>query len=108
MCFFCREFMHSVQPPLVRAKSSYLAEGRLAIDHGDILALIDERPDLRFIKGQNQRTFDIGTFPRSDCIEFSNNISSIFELNFILKITPCFSLFIQKYSRSAKGEIFGH
>lgn len=56
--------MHSVQPPLVRAKTSYLAEGRLTIDHGDILALIDERPDLRFIKGQNQRTFDIGTFPR--------------------------------------------
>lgn len=31
---------------------------------GDIIALIDERPDLRYIKGQNQRTFDIGTFPR--------------------------------------------
>lgn len=56
--------MHCVPPPLVRAKSACMAEGRLNIDHGDIIALIDERPDLRFIKGQNQRTFDIGTFPR--------------------------------------------
>lgn len=56
--------MHCIAPPMVRAKSAYMADGRLTIDHGDILALIDERPDLRFIKGQNQRTFDIGTFPR--------------------------------------------
>lgn len=56
--------MHCVPPPMVRAKSAYMSEGRLTIDHGDIIALIDERPDLRFIKGQNQRTFDIGTFPR--------------------------------------------
>lgn len=60
---------------MVRAKSAYMADGRLTIDHGDILALIDERPDLRFIKGQNQRTFDIGTFPRYEkpnlpCLEF--------------------------------------
>lgn len=59
-----REFMHCVQPPSVRAKTSYMADGRLTIDQGDIIALIDGRPDLRFIKGQNQRTFDIGTFPR--------------------------------------------
>lgn len=59
--------MHCIAPPMVRAKSAYMdanVGGRLTIDHGDILALIDERPDLRFIKGQNQRTFDIGTFPR--------------------------------------------
>lgn len=57
--------MHCIAPAMVRAKSAYLADGRLTIDHGDIIALIDERPDLRFIKGQNQRTFDIGTFPRN-------------------------------------------
>lgn len=56
--------MHGVPPPMVRAKSAYLAEGRLTMDQGDIIALIDERPDLIFIKGQNQKTFDIGTFPR--------------------------------------------
>lgn len=57
--------MHCIPPTMVRAKSAYMADGRLTIDHGDIIALIDERPDLRFVKGQNQRTFDIGTFPRS-------------------------------------------
>lgn len=56
--------MHCIAPQMARAKTSYLAEGRLTIDQADIIALIDERPDLRFIKGQNQRTFDIGTFPR--------------------------------------------
>lgn len=56
--------MHGVPPPMVRAKTAYLTDGRLSIDQGDIIALVDERADLRFIKGQNQRTFDIGTFPR--------------------------------------------
>lgn len=62
--FFCREFLYGVPPPVVRAKSSFIADGSLSIDQGDIIVLIDERPDLRFIKGQNQRTFDIGTFPK--------------------------------------------
>lgn len=59
-----REFLNGVAPTIVRAKTSYLVENRLAIDQGDIIVLIDDRADLRFIKGQNQRTFDIGTFPR--------------------------------------------
>lgn len=57
--------MHCIAPAMVRAKSSYVTDGRLTIDAGDIIALIDERADLRYIKGQNQRTFDIGTFPRN-------------------------------------------
>lgn len=75
--------MHCIAPAMVRAKSAYMADGhgRLTIDHGDILALIDERPDLRFIKGQNQRTFDIGTFPRYNN---NNNKTSLF--SFISKI----------------------
>lgn len=42
----------------------YNEENRLKIEQGDMIALIDERADLKFIKGQNQRSFDIGTFPR--------------------------------------------
>lgn len=56
--------MHGISPPMVRAKSTHMSDGQLAINQGDIIALIDERPDLRFFKGQNQQTFDIGTFPR--------------------------------------------
>lgn len=62
--FFCREFLQGVSPALVKAIAPYINDGRLAIDQGDIIALIDGRPDLRYIKGQNQRTYDIGTFPR--------------------------------------------
>lgn len=53
-----------VPPVLVKATTSYASDTRLSIEQGDLIALIDGRPDLRFIKGQNQRTFDIGTFPR--------------------------------------------
>lgn len=62
--FIYREFLSGVSPALVRAKSAYQSDGRLTIDHGDVIAIIDGRPDLQYIKGQNQRTFDIGTFPR--------------------------------------------
>lgn len=65
MCFIVfREFLVGVPPPLVKAIGFYSEENRLKIEQGDMIALIDERPDLNFIKGQNQRSFDIGTFPR--------------------------------------------
>lgn len=54
-----------MSPPLYKAARSYREENRLQIDAGDTLAIIDGRADLKFIKGQNQRTFDIGVFPRS-------------------------------------------
>lgn len=59
-----REFLHATPPPLVKAIAPYMNDGRLTIDQADIIAVIDGRPDLLYIKGQNQRTFDIGTFPR--------------------------------------------
>lgn len=51
-------------PTVVKATANYAEENRLALDTGDTIALIDERPDLHFVKGQNQRSFEIGTFPR--------------------------------------------
>ncbi len=48
-----------------KAIGFYNEENRLKIEQGDMIALIDERADLKFIKGQNQRSFDIGTFPRN-------------------------------------------
>lgn len=59
-----REFLVGVPPPVVKAVSTYHEENRLQMEQGDSVALIDERPELKFIKGQNQRTFAIGTFPR--------------------------------------------
>lgn len=37
----------------------------MKIEQNDTVAIIDGRPELKFIKGQNQRTFEIGTFPRN-------------------------------------------
>lgn len=56
--------MAGVPPPVVKAISTYNEVNRLQMDQGDSIALIDERPELKYIKGQNQRTFEIGTFPR--------------------------------------------
>lgn len=59
-----REFLSISPPPISKAVCFYNEENRLKIEQGDTIALIDERADLKFIKGQNQRSFDIGTFPR--------------------------------------------
>lgn len=49
----------------MKATSTYCVEGRLKIEQNDTIAIIDGRPELKFLKGQNQRTFEIGTFPRN-------------------------------------------
>lgn len=49
----------------MKATSTYCVVDRLKIEQNDTIAIIDGRPELKFIKGQNQRTFEIGTFPRN-------------------------------------------
>jgi GTPase binding len=60
-----REFLVGQAPQLVKATSTYCVEERLKIEQNDTIAIIDGRPELSFLKGQNQRTFEIGTFPRN-------------------------------------------
>lgn len=60
-----REFLVGQAPQLVKATSTYFVEGRLKIEQNDTIAIIDGRPELSFLKGQNQRNFEIGTFPRN-------------------------------------------
>ncbi|XP_055598876.1 activated Cdc42 kinase Ack [Uranotaenia lowii] len=64
-----KEFLMGAPIPIFRAVMNYEAESRLIIEQGDTLAIIDDRPGLQFIKGQNQRTFDIGTFPRNVAVD---------------------------------------
>jgi GTPase binding len=47
----------------------------LKIEQNDTIAIVDGRPELKFIKGQNQRTFEIGTFPRNilEVLRFNRN-----------------------------------
>ncbi|XP_052861696.1 activated Cdc42 kinase Ack [Anopheles cruzii] len=64
-----KEFLTGVPPPIYRAIGSFNAENRLAVQQGDTIVIIDGRPELQFIKGQSQRTFDIGTFPRNVAVD---------------------------------------
>lgn len=44
--------------------NSYRRQGQMTIDAGDAIILIDKRPELHWWKGQNQRTLEVGLFPR--------------------------------------------
>jgi hypothetical protein len=60
-----KEFLVGVPPAVVRALGSFTAENRLQVEPGDTIIIVDGRPELAYIKGQSQRTFDIGTFPKN-------------------------------------------
>lgn len=45
------------------AALSYRRPGKMTIDAGDAIILIDKRPELHWWKGQNQRTLEVGLFP---------------------------------------------
>ncbi|XP_058118561.1 activated Cdc42 kinase Ack [Anopheles ziemanni] len=64
-----KEFLTGVPPPIYRAVTNYNTENRLAVQQGDTIVIIDDRTELQFIKGQNQRSFDIGTFPRNVAVD---------------------------------------
>uniref|UniRef100_A0A182QAC6 Uncharacterized protein n=1 Tax=Anopheles farauti TaxID=69004 RepID=A0A182QAC6_9DIPT len=71
-----KEFLTGVPPPIYRAVTNYSAENRLAAQQGDTIVIVDDRPELQFVKGQNQRTFDIGTIPRSVVVDARKSSSS--------------------------------
>jgi activated CDC42 kinase 1 len=55
-------------PEVLQATQAYREEGdseKLKLDEGDKIAVIDGRKDHYFWKGQNQRTYDVGLFPRA-------------------------------------------
>ncbi|EAT33108.1 AAEL014634-PA, partial [Aedes aegypti] len=60
-----KEFLSATPPPIYRAVMNYKADSRLTVEQGDCICIIDDRPELQFVKGQNQRTFEIGIFPRT-------------------------------------------
>lgn len=68
-----KEFLSGTSPSVYRAVMNYNTPNRLVIEQGDSIAVIDDRPELQFIKGQNQRTFDIGTFPRHAVVDASKH-----------------------------------
>uniref|UniRef100_A0A182MW49 Uncharacterized protein n=1 Tax=Anopheles culicifacies TaxID=139723 RepID=A0A182MW49_9DIPT len=71
-----KEFLTGVPPPIYRAVSNYTAENGLSVQQGDTIVIVDDRPELQFIKGQNQRTFDIGTIPRGVVVDARKSATS--------------------------------
>lgn len=59
-----RESFRKAMLPVMRAIVRQDDEDRLEIHVGDSIAIIDGQADAYWWKGQNQRTFDIGVFPR--------------------------------------------
>lgn len=53
-----------MSPQVVKAARSVHEPNFLSIEQGDTIVIIDGRPELKYFKGQNQRTFEIGVFPR--------------------------------------------
>ncbi|KAK6965630.1 activated CDC42 kinase 1 [Biomphalaria glabrata] len=60
-----KDFLSEVIPENVRATRSLNEENRLKLEEGDLITVIDGKPDCFWWKGQNRRTAEVGTFPRT-------------------------------------------
>ena len=59
-----KDFLAETSPIQVRSRDNYHEEGKMIIDIDDRIYVIEGRAESVLWKGQNQRTFEIGYFPR--------------------------------------------
>jgi len=59
-----KDFLAETSPVIVKARESLQEEGKLLVEMGDKVYVIEGRSESLLWKGQNQRTFEIGYFPR--------------------------------------------
>lgn len=59
-----KESLTGTVPSVMKALTAFEEAGKMTIDSGDQIAIIDGRPENYWWKGQNQRTFQIANFPR--------------------------------------------
>ena len=59
-----KDFLAETSPIQVKARDNFHEEGKMAIDIEDRIYVIESRAESVLWKGQNQRTFEIGYFPR--------------------------------------------
>lgn len=60
-----KDFLIERTISVFKATQGYVETGRLEIEAGDTIAVLQSGPTSSLWRGQNQRTFDIGGFPRS-------------------------------------------
>ena len=59
-----KDFLAETSPVQVKARDNLREEGKLSVDIDDRIYVIEGRAEAGVWKGQNQRTFEIGYFPR--------------------------------------------
>ena len=59
-----KDFLMETAPPVVKVIREFREDGKLAVEVGDTVVVIDGVTENHWWRGQNQRTFDIGNFPR--------------------------------------------
>ncbi|XP_039747234.1 ack-related non-receptor tyrosine kinase [Pararge aegeria] len=60
-----QRFMETNKCDTAQANLSYRRHGEMTIEAGDTIVCIDKRLELHWWKGQNQRTLEVGLFPRT-------------------------------------------
>ncbi|XP_063989983.1 tyrosine-protein kinase sid-3 [Diachasmimorpha longicaudata] len=59
-----KESLTSMVPSVMKALNKFEEPDKMTIENGDQIVIIDGRPENYWWKGQNQRTFQVGHFPR--------------------------------------------
>lgn len=59
-----KESLTGMVPSVMKALSTFEETGKMSIEQGDQIVIIDGRPENYWWKGQNQRTFQVEHFPR--------------------------------------------
>ncbi|XP_072744786.1 uncharacterized protein Ack [Anoplolepis gracilipes] len=59
-----KESLTGMVPSVMKALTAFDEPGKMSIEPGDQIAIIDGRPENYWWKGQNQRTFQVAHFPR--------------------------------------------
>ncbi|CAL1527231.1 unnamed protein product, partial [Lymnaea stagnalis] len=71
-----KDFLSEVLPENVKATRSFSEEKRLKIEEGDLITVIDGVSEHFWWKGQNRRTGEVGTFPRS-LVEIQRKLAAV-------------------------------
>ncbi len=64
-----KDFLTETAPPVMRISHSFCEEGKLEVEQGDKVVIIKGTRGDYWLRGQNQRTFDIGDFPAKIALE---------------------------------------
>ncbi|XP_046819470.1 activated Cdc42 kinase Ack [Vespa crabro] len=59
-----KELLTGMVPSIMKALSDFEETEKMTIEQGDQIVIIDGRPENYWWKGQNQRTYQVGLFPR--------------------------------------------